>query len=263
MPKFYEQERVRQERKSTAAGIILAAVLHILLIVICVTSGLKYLYPPPPEQSMLVEFMEVEPEVEIPEQIIDGTQPRAVDANPEEELNLVQKSEAQLEGTQANEAPEATTGEDGDVEVPEPPRKPEINRRALFHAADNDTDKDTLAPQSAEKAADKLRAGHALGNTMTGKKAGEPNARLKGRTVVGTLPKPAYSVQKGGTVVVDILVDRHGNVTSAVPGGTGTTVSDKTLWEAARKAALNTQFNVKADAPPQQAGTITYIFKLQ
>ena len=98
---------------------------------------------------------------------------------------------------------------------------------------------------------------------MTGRKSGEPNARLKGRTVVGTLPKPAYSVQKGGTVVVDILVDRHGNVTSAVPGGTGTTVSDKTLWESARKAALNTQFNVKADAPPQQAGTITYIFKLQ
>lgn len=263
MAKLYEQERVRRERKSTVAGVVLAAVMHILLAVICITCGLKYLYPPPPEQSILVEFMEAEPEIEIPEQVIDGTQPRAADARPEEELNLVQKSEAQLEGTKANEAPESTVDESGDVEVPEPPRKPEINRRALFHAADNDTEKDTLAPQTADRAGDRLKAGHALGNTMTGRKSGEPNARLKGRTVVGTLPKPAYSVQKGGTVVVDILVDRHGNVTSAVPGGTGTTVSDKTLWESARKAALNTQFNVKADAPPQQAGTITYIFKLQ
>ena len=261
MPKLYEQEHARQERKATAVGVILAAVLHLLLVVVGVTSGLKYLYPPPPEQTMLVEFIESEPE--IPKQVITGTQPRAADAHPEEELNLVQKSEAQLEGTQSNEAPEATVGEDGDVEVPEPPRKPEINRRALFHAADNDTQKDTLAPQTADKAGDRLKAGHALGNTMTGRKSGEPNARLKGRSVVGTLPKPAYSVQKGGTVVVDILVDRHGNVTSAVPGGTGTTVSDKTLWEAARKAALNTQFNVKADAPAQQAGTITYIFRLQ
>lgn len=263
MAKFYEQEHNRQERKSTAAGILLAALAHILLFSVCMTNGLKYLYPPPPEQSMVIEFAEVEQEPEIPEQITYGTQPRAVDADPEEDLNLVQRSEAQMEGTGSNEAPEATVGDDGDVEIPEPPRKKEINRRALFHAANNDTDKDTLAPQSAGKVSDELKAGHAMGNTMLGRTSGEPNAKVKGRTVVGTLPKPAYSVQKSGIVVVDILVDRYGNVTSAVPGGAGTTVSDKTLWEAARKAAVNTQFNVKADAPLQQSGTITYIFKLQ
>ena len=256
----YKQERRSQEKKARLIGIILVVGVHAFLVVFGLKAGLYYLYPPPPEtENLLIEF--VEDEYEKPVQQMDGTQPRAEVTSPEDEL--VQLAQADLTGTKPNEAPESTLGDFGDVEVPEPPRKPEINRRALFHAADNDTDKDTLAPQSAEKAADKLRAGHALGNTMTGKKAGEPNARLKGRTVVGTLPKPAYSVQKGGTVVVDILVDRHGNVTSAVPGGTGTTVSDKTLWEAARKAALNTQFNVKADAPPQQAGTITYIFKLQ
>lgn len=253
----------RQDRNSSAAGVILAAVFHIVLLTVCLTSGLDYLYPPPPEQNMLVEFVDFSREPEIPEQITYGTQPQAADASPEEEINLVRKSEAQLEGAEANEAPEATVGDDGDVEVPEPPRKTEINRRALFHAADNDTEKDTLAPQSAEKAGDKLKAGHALGNTVTGKTSGEPNARLKGRTVVGTLPKPFYGVQNSGIVVVDILVDRYGNVTSAVPGGAGTTVTDIDLWNAARKAALDTQFNVKADAPLQQAGTITYIFKLQ
>ena len=262
MDKFHEQERQRRERSSTAAGIILAAVLHLALFAICMTSGLKYLYPPPPEQNMLVEFIELDSEPQIPEQIDFGTQPRSAEADPEENINLVQKSEAQMEGTGANEAPEATTGDDGDVEVPEPPRKTEINRRALFHAAKNETEKDTLAPQSAAKASDELKAGHALGNTLTGKTSGEPNAVLKGRTVVGTMPKPAYAVQNSGVVVVDILVDRYGNVTSAVPGGAGTTVTDKTLWDAARKAAINTQFNVKADAPLQQAGTITYIFKL-
>lgn len=251
----------KQERNATTAGLILAVVLHGAAFAVVTVNGLEYLYPPPPEQSMLVEFVEM-PE-EIPEQITYGTQPRAADANPEENINLVQKSEAQMEGTGANEAPEATAGDDGDVEVPEPVRKKVINRRALFHAAENKTEKDTLAPQSADKVSDRLKAGHALGNTVTGKTSGQPNARLKGRTVVGTLPKPQYSVQNSGTVVVDILVDRYGNVTSAVPGGAGTTVSDKTLWEAARKAALNTQFNVKADAPLQQSGTITYIFRLQ
>ena len=262
MARFNEQEHRKHERNSTVAGIVLAVVLHALVLTVCATSGLKYLYPPPPEQSMLVEFVEMEEDV-TPEQITYGTQPRAADADPEEEMNLVQKSEAQMEGTGANEAPEATVGDEGDVEVPEPPRKPEIDRRALFHAARNKTEKDTLAPQSADKVSDRLKAGHALGNTVNGRTSGEPNARLKGRTVVGTLPKPQYSVQNSGTVVVDILVDRYGNVKSAVPGGTGTTVSDKTLWEAARKAALDTQFNVKIDAPLQQAGTITYIFRLE
>ena len=260
---IYEQEHRKSERSSTAAGIILAVVLHAVVLAVCATNGLKYLYPPPPEQqNMLVEFIEPE-EVRTPEQIVYGTQPRAADADPEKEMNLVQKSEAQMTGTGANESPEATVEDDGDVEVPEPPRKQEINRRALFHAAKNKTEKDTLAPQAADKVSDRLKAGHAMGNTVTGKTSGTPNARLKGRTVVGTLPKPQYTVQNSGTVVVDILVDRYGNVKSAVPGGAGTTVSDKTLWEAARKAALDTQFNVKIDAPLQQAGTITYIFRLE
>ena len=251
----------KQERNATTAGLILAVVLHGAAFAVVTVNGLEYLYPPPPEQSMLVEFVEM-PE-EIPEQITYGTQPRAADATPEDKLELVQKSEAQMTGTGANEAPESTVGEDGDVEVPEPPRKKEIDRRALFHAPENDTRKDTLAPQAADKVSDRLKPGHALGNTVTGKTSGEPKAKLKGRTVVGTLPKPDYNVQNSGTVVVDILVDRQGNVTNAVPGGAGTTVNDVKLWEAARKAAINTQFNVKYDAPVQQQGTITYIFKLQ
>jgi hypothetical protein len=47
-----------------------------------------------------------------------------------------------------------------------------------------------------------------------------------------------------------------------VAGAEGTTVTDKTLWQAARKAALGAHFNMSADAPVLQEGTITYIFKL-
>jgi len=58
-------------------------------------------------------------------------------------------------------------------------------------------------------------------------------------------------------------VDQYGNVTEAIPGAEGTTVTDKNLWNAARNAALKAHFNPSADAPPVQMGTITYIFKLQ
>ena len=191
---------------------------------------------------------------------MDGTRPRAEE--PSKKINLVQQSEAQNLGTKTNEAQEATVGDKGDVEVPEPPRK-EINKRALFSAANNKTQKDTLAAQTAREVTDALKAGHALGNTKTGETTGEPKANLKGRTHNGTLPRPSYPVQASGTVVVDIWVDNYGTVQKAVPGAEGTTVTDKDLWNEARRAAMRASFNMSADAPAMQKGTITYIFKLK
>ena len=200
--------------------------------------------------------------IEKPKQTWNGTQPKAVEPKPKEPINLVQKSEAPNEGTKTNEAPEAQVDDFGDVETPNPePEKP-IDRRALFRTANNKTQKDTLAMQTADKVSDALKAGHAQGNTKTGETSGEPNAKVAGRSVNGTLPRPSYPVQNSGTVVVEIWVDNYGNVQKAVAGVDGTTVSDKNLWQAARKAALGAHFNMSAEAPALQKGTITYIFNL-
>ncbi len=85
---------------------------------------------------------------------------------------------------------------------------------------------------------------------------------LSGRNLVGQLPIPAYNVQDQGavTVVVAITVDKEGNVTKATPGAKGTTTLDKTLLDAAEKAARQAKFSRKPDAI-EQTGTITYIFK--
>ena len=131
----------------------------------------------------------------------------------------------------------------------------------LFRSA-NSKKVDTLAAQVADKVSSSLKAGHPNGNTNIGSTDGEPSARLAGRSVMGSLPIPSYSVQKAGKVVVRITVDRNGTVTTAIPGDKGTTVSDSTLWESAKKAALDAHFNVSTGAPASQQGTITYIFKL-
>ena len=83
---------------------------------------------------------------------------------------------------------------------------------------------------------------------------------LKGRSIVGSLPKPAYEVREGGTVVVQIKVDQYGNVTEAVPGVDGTTITDAGLWNACRNSAMKTHFNTSAGAPVVQTGTITFEF---
>lgn len=258
----YIRERERQERLSRRTGAALTVALHVILIACCFVTGFTYLDPPPPEkEQILIDFEEVQ--VRKPKQTWDGSQPQVPVPDPSKPMNLVQKSEAQLEGTKSNEAPESVIDEFGDVEVPQPEREKEIDRRALFSAAKNNTRKDTLAAQTADKVSDALKAGHAQGNQRIGETSGEPAAKLKGRTVIGTLPKPAYGVQAAGKVVVDIWVDNYGTVTKAVPGAEGTTVTDKTLWQEARKAALGAHFNQSADAPALQKGTITYIFRLQ
>ena len=255
----YIQEQDKQQKRSVMTGGFLTVVAHAALIGCFFVSGFTYLDPPPPEkEQILIDFSEVD--IQKPKQRRDGTKPRAEVRS--KEINLVQQSEAQHLGTKTNEAPEATVGDQGDVEVPEPPRK-EINRKALFSAANNKTQKDTLAAQTAREVTDALKAGHALGNTRTGETTGEPKALLSGRTQNGSLPRPAYAVQKEGRVVVDIWVDNYGTVQKAVPGAEGTTVTDKDLWNEAKKAAMKASFNMSADAPAMQKGTITYIFKLK
>ena len=125
--KHYIQERQKQELRSWVIGGALTAVAHGALVVGFAFSGFTYLDPPPPDkEQILIEFEQ--PKVEKPKQRRDGTRPRA--EVPTKETNLVQQSEAQHIGTKTNEAQEATVGDKGDVEVPEPPRK-EINKRAL------------------------------------------------------------------------------------------------------------------------------------
>ena len=257
----YLRERERQEQKSRVTGVTLTLFLHIGLFAGLAMMGFSYLDPPPPEkEQILIEFDE--PEISKPKQTWNGTRPQAVNPDRSKPINLVQQSEAQNVGTKTNEAPESIVDDFGDVDIKDPAPKKEIDRRALFRAADNKTQKDTLAPQTAREISDALKAGHAQGNTKSGETSGEPNAKLAGRSVNGTLPRPSYAVQKDGIVVVEIWVDNYGNVQKAVAGAEGTTVTDKTLWQAARKAALGAHFNMSADAPALQNGTITYIFKL-
>ena len=92
-----------------------------------------------------------------------------------------------------------------------------------------------------------------------GQEATAVSAKVKGRSVLGTLPTPSANGE--GRVVVTIKVDRYGNVTEAIPGAEGTTITDKNSWNAARNAAMKAHFNMAADAPTVQTGMITYTFK--
>ncbi len=258
-----EESNRRHERKGRKIGLSITVAAHAALFFIFFNVALEPQYTLPDEGMILLDFTEeIVPEPPKPIEVKAGNEPKAKVASPQEEVRLVQQSQAQEVGEKPVQTEEVTMGNEGDVAKPEPPRPKPINKRALFSAAASKK-QDTLAPQTAERVSDALSAGHQQGNTRVGDTEGTPTARLQGRNTVGALPFPEYTVNKAGKVVVKILVDQYGKVIGATPGVSGTTVQDKTLWDAAEKAALKAQFNVSSTADVVQEGTITYVFKLK
>ena len=260
----YLRSREQQDKRARLTGLAATVAIHAVAVVFCLTSGLKYLDPPPPETSFLIDFEEEILEEETPVDAKVGRQPQAEETDPTQPVELVQKAESPHVNDRPNRTPAAKENGHGDVEVPAPPKKeePKLEPRATAPGRSQKDDEAT-APHSASEAAEGFKAGQPDGNTKEGRTQGNANAHLSGRSVVGSLPRPSYNAQLEGTVVVQVKVDQYGNVTEAVPGAEGTTVTDKGLWNAARNAAMKAHFNTKADAPVVQTGTITYIFKLQ
>ncbi len=247
----------KEENRAKLIGVGMTIGLHLLALILFFSTGFKVIYPPPTEMGIEVN-LELQPPKPI--EVKTGNEPRVEKPNPKEEVRLVQRSQSAIKGTTSNKGAESTMGDKGDVEQYEAPRPKPIDKRALFPSSANS---DSTAPQVSKEVSKGLSAGHADGNTRVGNIEGEPSARLAGRSLMGNLPEPEYAVNKSGKVIVKISVDQYGSVISATPGISGTTVQDKTLWEAAKKAALKAKFNISSSAPVVQEGTITYIFKLK
>jgi colicin import membrane protein len=98
------------------------------------------------------------------------------------------------------------------------------------------------------------------GGSGSGNQGSGVSFSLAGRSA-RSLPKPNYPSNDEGVVVVNVTVDRNGNVTAAEPGVRGTTIMNRQFWNEAQQAALKAKFSVNENAPVQQ-GTITYRFVL-
>ncbi|MFK8301964.1 hypothetical protein ACI75Y_03550 [Capnocytophaga stomatis] len=84
---------------------------------------------------------------------------------------------------------------------------------------------------------------------------------LKGRSIEAE-GKVLQDCNESGTIVVQIEVDRNGNVVKATPGVRGSTSREPCLLEAARKTAFKHKWNADSKAPVRQVGFIVINFKL-
>lgn len=72
---------------------------------------------------------------------------------------------------------------------------------------------------------------------------------------------PAYTAKGGGVVVLEVLIDRNGAVTSARVASSSNSSLNQVAINAARN--YNTRFNIDGSAPSPHKGTITYTFIAQ
>ncbi|MEZ4800645.1 MAG: TonB family protein [Flavobacteriales bacterium] len=120
------------------------------------------------------------------------------------------------------------------------------------------------------------------GDTQGGGKEGNPDGRVDGKGIFNggggngswaltgrsmtAQPKLDERPTEEGKVVVDIIVDKNGNVVSANVNSqlSNTTASGATqLYALALKAAKSAKFSVKPDATTNQKGSITIYFELK
>ena len=133
------------------------------------------------------------------------------------------------------------------------------NPKALFKMSKSGADEpenagNPRAPEGEEKA-----SGTGPGLNPDG--LDQLDQGLKGRGLVGNLPKPAYPGNKSGKIVIRVTVDASGRVTSAAFEPKGSTESDSQLVAAALEAARKARFTESRAAV--QGGTITYLFRME
>lgn len=91
---------------------------------------------------------------------------------------------------------------------------------------------------------------------------GYSSFNLNGRSIgAGGLPRPAYTIQEEGRIVIDITVNPKGDVISASIGR-GTNIDNASMRKSALDAARRAKFNSISGAN-NQSGTITYLYKLK
>lgn len=260
-------------------GIFGTILFHVLMVLMLFYFGYTTPLPLPSEEGILINFGntedgkgELEPIIAPIEPVKSQSASKAEKAKDDEEIMTQDFEEApfiekkkKTPVKKETVKPTENKNVSQKVEPIEPVEKPrEVNRKALFPSKSNtgtqegegETGKQGNQGNPFGSPDSKV---HGPGNSGNGT---TPQFSLAGRNAL-SLPKPAYNYQVEGKVVVEVTVDQSGNVVSAVPGARGSTTLNEFLLDAAKRAALKAKFNIQADAPTVQKGTITYHFLLQ
>lgn len=256
-------------KKDKTIAVIGTLLVHALILLVLFLMAFRTPLPLPGEEGVEVDLGlynqgmgQVQPDKPaIPQQ--------AAPAQPQEDESTKSKEEIVTQGTE--EAPsitpekKETPKKENEVKPKEQPDKPV------------ETPQQTVDPRALFKGSDKAQDGGSEGITGQPGDQGNPNGlagvkKYDGQGGQGngtgydlggrgakSLQRPSKDFPEEGHIVVEIWVDRDGNVvrTSIAKG---TDIANKEMRNMAQEAAIRSKFVPDPTAPEEQKGTITYTF---
>lgn len=268
---------IKHSDKDRDRALLGTFLFHALLLLCFLLFGLSTPLPLPEEHGVIVALGyfddgrgETQPLTSTPpvQQSPPATPPSQ---EPEQVVTQATQESVALPETESDQEIESdtpdfqdydTTPELIEVEEEQPEAEPEpvVDPRALFPGRDQQTTDRQDMGDTSEEGTHGAPEGSVNATEPTGFGPGEGiEFSLIGRSA-NYLPIPDYTTLATGRVVVQITVNREGQVIRASAGARGTTTTDRTLHRNAEEAARKARFDLKADAPEEQTGTITYNF---
>lgn len=249
------------QNRDKRTGLIGTIIFHIILLILFLILGLDTPDPIPEDRGTTIEFGwsetgsgEVESQVQTP------VQTQQVQPTP---TNTPKPTEtAEEEAVTQEESAVSVPAETEPTEVTEVPKEPEPTiSQDLSQAMDQAWN----TPSGGQSQGDSEGPGNqgspdgGPGKGVLG--GGEGNWALAGRSMVS-----GYSIKdtkEKGIIVMDITVDRQGNVIDAKFSLKQSNTTSNYLVQKAKYAAMRYKFSPSSDAAIEQRGQIQFIFELQ
>lgn len=246
-----------KEKKDRTIAAVSTVLVHALVLLVLFLMAFRTPLPLPGEEGVEVDLGlynqgmgQVQPDKPAVPKQLQPYEPR------EEELS---KSKDEVVTQDDEETPAIEKKKEPKEEEPVAEPQPTVNPKALFKGTDKSQEggSEGITGQPGDQGNPNGLAGVKKYDGQGGQGNG-PGYDLGGRGAT-VLQRPSNEFPEEGHIVVEIWVDRQGNVVRTNIAK-GTDITDSRMRDMAVEAAMRSKFIADPTAPEEQKGTITYTF---
>lgn len=249
----------KENRPKLISG-ALTALIMLIIVVICLAFGYDPPNPPIPEEGVEVNLGDSDfglgdspmPSNEEASYAPPAAENQVATQQTEPSVNLnASRNQGKVTNPNATEQPKVEN------------KEPEINRNALFTGRRNNNNGGGSQGVTEGSGNQGNPNGNPNSNSYVGDGSGNGvQFSLSGRSAVALPRPPSYKGSDQGKVVVKVWVNQQGQVVRVEGGQRGTSLAKEPFLSLALEYAKKARFNASPDAPDEQVGFITYIFKI-
>lgn len=281
----FDAENARKNRESKVSSLVTTLVIHAaLFLVLYFFFTLTPPFPPLSDQGVFLNIGladegmgDVQPMGTENELVAPAPAPTSPPAQTQKSTDVVtQETEEDVPVIPKKETPKKSSPVTTPVTTKKPsnttptPTPPKPQPKALYpgSTANNSTSEGTgnkpgdQGKPNGSPFGDSYNGNPGIGGPGLGGDGGNAQLGMSGRKII-YYASIIDNSQKTGKVVVNIKVDKSGNVTFAKATQKGSTTTDTYLYQLAENAAMKTRVNADPNAAEEQFGTITYTFRVK